>query len=1088
MIKQKSTHLLNKSTATCSTRSLRSLTPFLYEYFETLEKCKEKFGNDCILLMQKGKFYECYEFDLPDFKAGDAKRIVEKISSITADEIKLALGDNSKPHSKSNPYMIGFPDHTIEKWKNILLRCGFIIQIADQHPHPHSSDKKIRKVTQTISIGTSVEKENSRGVVCVYIELYQSIDDNKNFEMINMDCGASYYDPVTSNITIFESHSVEENPLKGLNDLQKFFIENNAIEYHFFIRFFDSRSSSECVKERSVTENAFSVEGKNYYYSFLKKYLEIQNNYVFTSEFDVTNKDFKYKLFLKSNYQQQFLKNIFNTQKNLKNQLDIFDFLGVESLNHGRVSYLFVLQITNDYNENLVKELNPPIIYNFQKRVCYLPKNTIRQLNLISHNQQELNNTSPSINSLFSVINYTHTSIGKQFLKRMLLNPLTNHHDIQQYYNQIEELINLFNLFNNNAVNKNQNIINDELKSFNAIDKHFRKLLIHNFTFEDVKSLKSRIIEPFLNLFDFITGKKDELKEVNKLLLPFLSTATGQETETSEIINKIKETLKYLNLTFNFNDEKIIFDVGISFDLKFNENINSELYNLIEKLKQTINKFNKEKFNLLDIIKFYCNIDLKNKYSISENNECYCIIVTNTVAKKVVSEKITKDKISSTRISISTPKLKTLGEEIYNLYNVQIKELENKMFNESINKLSECVKDYYLDIIEFIKQLDYINGGARCAIKNKYFKPTIISENNENITLQEENITPQNDTKGKSMFKIKDVRHPIIEKLINEEYVTNDLNLGDDRNNSGDDCSRGLLLYGCNSIGKTSFVKAIGCNIILAQMGYYVPSHLEYIPYKSILTRLSGSDNMFINDSSFVVEMKELRIILKNQNEHSLVLCDELCRGTENISGTALTCSAILEFLKNNSTFIICTHMHSLPTLKELTNFVGKQLLVKHLLLTRDVETNTIIYDRKLKDGSGESIYGLEIAAALDLGYDFLKQANETRKELLNIDTTILSNKTSRYNSQLYVHECAMCKSRSNLHTHHIREQRHFEKNFKDFKENEDNNAVKHINKNSIINLIVLCEKCHVKLHRDKKGIIMKNTTKGLKYCYVDEN
>ena len=123
----------------------------------------------------------------------------------------------------------------------------------------------------------------------------------------------------------------------------------------------------------------------------------------------------------------------------------------------------------------------------------------------------------------------------------------------------------------------------------------------------------------------------------------------------------------------------------------------------------------------------------------------------------------------------------------------------------------------------------------------------------------------------------KTLRHPIIE-IINSrvKYVPNDIHLGDDAKESG------LLLFGMNSSGKSSFMKAVGLNIIMAQAGMFVASsNFIYKPYKYLFTRIRNNDNLYAGLSSFEVEMKEFKVILKYANEESIILGDELCSGTE---------------------------------------------------------------------------------------------------------------------------------------------------------------------------------------------------------------
>jgi DNA mismatch repair protein MutS len=130
----------------------------------------------------------------------------------------------------------------------------------------------------------------------------------------------------------------------------------------------------------------------------------------------------------------------------------------------------------------------------------------------------------------------------------------------------------------------------------------------------------------------------------------------------------------------------------------------------------------------------------------------------------------------------------------------------------------------------------------------------------------------------KAFIQANNLRHPIIERIQTQiPYVPNTIELGLDKD--------GWLLYGINASGKSSLMKAIGLNIIMAQAGSFVPCEsMRFYPYQYVFTRISGADNIYRGMSSFTVEMTELRNILMRCNENSLVLGDELCAGTEALS------------------------------------------------------------------------------------------------------------------------------------------------------------------------------------------------------------
>ena len=285
----------------------------------------------------------------------------------------------------------------------------------------------------------------------------------------------------------------------------------------------------------------------------------------------------------------------------------------------------------------------------------------------------------------------------------------------------------------------------------------------------------------------------------------------------------------------------------------------------------------------------------------------------------------------------------------------------------------------------------------------------------------------------------------------------------------------GLLLYGVNGSGKSSLSKAVGCNILLAQCGFFVPSkEFQYYPYKKIFTRINGDDNIFKGMSSFAVEMDELRSILKYSDDRSIVLGDEICKGTEETSALSIVSASIIRFCKNNVNFIMATHFHKLYNMECIQNI--QNLKFMHLTISFDKENETIIYGRKLEDGPGDNLYGIEIANYIINDESFIKDAKNIRTQILNVNNVILEDKTSNYNNKLFVDVCTICGDNGityPLDTHHIKEQNEFEEG--DF------------HKDKLSNLVVLCKKHHDEVHYGNlqiNGYIDTVNGKKLDFCY----
>jgi DNA mismatch repair protein MutS len=214
-----------------------------------------------------------------------------------------------------------------------------------------------------------------------------------------------------------------------------------------------------------------------------------------------------------------------------------------------------------------------------------------------------------------------------------------------------------------------------------------------------------------------------------------------------------------------------------------------------------------------------------------------------------------------------------------------------------------------------------------------------------------------------------------------------------------------------------------------------------------------NQDNLFAGLSSFAVEMSELRDILRNSNEHTLVLGDELCAGTESISAQALVASGIQWLSARNAKFIFATHLHDLPN---VINTFELGVEVWHLHVEYDPMTKKLVYDRSLRPGSGSTLYGLEVARAMDLPFEFIEQALKNRHKIMG-STTQQEAKTSIWNTEIVRKECEVCHKvmTSDLEVHHIKERASAVNGVL-----EDGSHM-----NDKRNLIVICQKCHDEVH-----------------------
>ena len=245
-------------------------------------------------------------------------------------------------------------------------------------------------------------------------------------------------------------------------------------------------------------------------------------------------------------------------------------------------------------------------------------------------------------------------------------------------------------------------------------------------------------------------------------------------------------------------------------------------------------------------------------------------------------------------------------------------------------------------------------------------------------------------------------------------------------------------------------MKAVGLNIIMAQAGLFVAaSSFEFKPYTQIFTRILNNDNIFRSQSSFAVEIQELKGILNRADNNSLILGDELCSGTESISALSIITAGLNTLYEKNSSFIFTSHLHQLNEINEVKSLVN--LKIYHLKIEYDKDKDILIYDRKLEKGSGPSIYGLKVCEAMGLSKDFISFAKKIQNNLTNENN---ARKKSQYNSSIIMDKCKICSSKNNLETHHIKDQQYANKN----------NMIDNHHKNIKHNLVTLCKICHTKV------------------------
>ena len=289
-----------------------------------------------------------------------------------------------------------------------------------------------------------------------------------------------------------------------------------------------------------------------------------------------------------------------------------------------------------------------------------------------------------------------------------------------------------------------------------------------------------------------------------------------------------------------------------------------------------------------------------------------------------------------------SPELKTKEAMILNAEE-KIIEMEYDLFNE----VKEIIKKELIplkDTAEVLSELDAIISMSVCAEEYNLVRPKI----NE-----------------KHSITIKDGFHPVIKKVSNNTYVPNDCIM--------DEKISTLLITGPNMSGKSTFMRQLAIIILMAQMGSFVPANSADIPIiDKIFTRIGASDDLVSGESTFMVEMNEARNAITNATENSLILFDELGRGTATYDGMSLA-QAILEYVNKNikCKTLFSTHYHELTTLeRELPS-------LKNIHVSAHEENGQITFLHKIKNGSVDKSYGIHVAKLAGMPEELTNRANE---------------------------------------------------------------------------------------------------------------
>lgn len=988
------------------------------DYFKKTDDLRSEYGEKSIVMMQVGSFYEVY-----GMRSKDGILSGSDISTFSS-HCGLSIASKNAILNGKDVVMAGIRDYILDKYVQKMLDIDYTIAVYSQDEKAAGTT---RSLTAIYSPGTMMsldeEEKITNNTMCLWFQKMKS----------HLIVGVGNIDIYTGKSMLFEYDQEYSATPEAYDNLE---------------RYLTTYQPSELIVIHNMDEAVVSN---------ILQFADVRSNCLHLYSIETSSDVIKKRLANceKQVYQQQVLEEYFNGGET--QTISNFNQYVI-----GTQAYCFLLDFIYRHNPNLTKKIKPPLFENATDRMV-LANHSLKQLNIINgetgiqENGRSLRRTrlSRQCTSVLSLLNQCITPMGKRKLQFHLLHPTTDGHELETEYAHIAHLLEI----------GTYDAVRSKMTTLRDLEKLTRLLIMQRINAMDVGQLEvnlANIAELFMDLI------KD--KALSAFFVDSCGIRDNIHTLCDTIRSVIGEVLD-LDICNGFQHRSEISDqhfIRRGYDSGFDTLVETwmdsydKLVGVQTWMNQLIKPFEKKGSDLVKI-----HSTEKMGYQIQSTKRRISIL--NEQIKKLDKEvKITyfskyhqaertfvfgkigdMDYVNVSKSSsnqyIENPMIKKICHEIVHSKNMML-ESQSRIFNGLVKSLLQQT-DALEEIVKFVARLDFSTTKAYVAFKNNYHRPTIVDSDS-----------------SQSQVSVKGLRHPLIEKLLQKEsYVTNDVYLGlgvgvGVGDNERED-QKGILLYGTNAVGKSSFIKALGIAVIMAQAGFYVPAeHMTLTPYLHIFTRILGNDNLFKGLSSFAVEMSEFKTILTMANDRSLILGDELCSGTESSSAISIFLAGIDHLYKKNSSFIFATHFHEITHLPEITD--KKALSLKHMSVHYEVAKDKLVYDRKLRDGPGENMYGLEVCKALHLPAAFLEAAHELRNKYNKAGTGVLDYKPSRYNPQKLRGKCEMCHAVFSTEVHHKAQQ----------KDAGINGFIgSSLHKNHLSNLMSLCEACHHKIHNEKE-------------------
>jgi DNA mismatch repair protein MutS len=948
-------------------------------------------------------------FEMYGLQDGDGNVLKSKVEDFTQ-IAQLNMSAKDIETEEGIVIMAGFRDYSLDKYLKIATQNGYTAAVYTQNM---TNPKDIKRELYGIySPGTFITYDTDSSVsltnhiVCIWLSTYTPIG-TKGPQLI---CGLASAHIFTGESTLFEYQTPFVMNPTTFDELERY-ISVMAPSEVLVVSFLSEKQTTQVIQFAGIRTPTI------------------------------------HKVIMQTEQNTKKMTSVENCQKQKYIKHILTGFFGEETFDvcrefnthmHATQAFCYLANFLQEHNPDLVRKLSMPVFQNSSSRMV-LANHTLKQLNIIDDHSID-GRCSGRYSSVLAFLNKCCSPMGRRLFQTQLTNPVFDCTWLENEYQATHILL-----------QKGDEILSSIRRGIKTkdLEKICRQIVAKKvypssiyFLYEGIHCIK-QLNDIDLGIESYL-GSRENIHKLSTDVIDFMESVL------------IMSRCKGVDTVSTFSESII------------REGVCENLDATIRDYQHDLALFDKVRFVLNNLMKSVENKGDEMEYiKVHETEKSGCTLqitkkrgqVLQQVLSGITSKTVefssdfvipVKDirfiKASTSNDEIDFPQLTALTKRLLT-WKVKFSEEVAKAFAKFLRTLETDHYNTIEELIRWISRLDVIQSKTYIASQYHYCRPVIKPDASH------------------AFFEAEGIRHVLIEQLQqNELYVTNNLRLS-----TCDNDIRGILIFGTNAVGKTSFIRAVGICIIMAQCGLYVPcSSFIYKPYTAIFSRILGNDNIFKGLSTFAVEMSELRIILKMADENSLVLGDELCSGTESESALAIFSTGLQDLHEKRSTFLFATHLHEITKYEEMS--LLDHMGLTHMTVHYDATIDGLVYDRKLKEGQGDRMYGLEVCKSLYMEDDFLERAYAFRNKYFQ--TGDLGFSPASYNAKKIRGYCEMCKCELAEEIHHLAPQ----------KMADASGFIDGFHKNHVANLAALCETCHHKIHSEQTVRMEKRkTTKGYK-------